>query len=149
LAMSLSLDSVHVNPQKVPDLVFAANLLSRVLHQDRAALEEKMRTAYENGRGFLWVKRRITAEESQSLRKMGLNWIDISRDSQRHYPKGSLAAHVIGGVDFEERGNAGVEKALDADLRGIPGSTRMLTDVRRRGIEAQKAQEARPGTSLT
>ena len=32
-----------------------------------------------------------------------------------------LAAHVLGGVDFEEKGNAGIEKALDAELRGNAG----------------------------
>ena len=107
LAMSLSLDSVHVNPQKVPDIAFASDLLSRVLSGvDRNSLQEKMRAASEAGRGFLWVKRRISPQESETLRKMALNWIDLSRESQRHYPKGMLAAHVIGGVDFEERGNA-------------------------------------------
>jgi cell division protein FtsI (penicillin-binding protein 3) len=149
LAMSLSLDSVHVNPQKVPDIAFASDLLSRVLSGvDRNSLQEKMRAASEAGRGFLWVKRRISPQESETLRKMALNWIDLSRESQRHYPKGMLAAHVIGGVDFEERGNAGIEKALDADLRGIPGKARMLTDVKRRGIESQEAEGARAGTPV-
>ena len=60
-----------------------------------------------------------------------------------------VAAHVLGSVDFEEKGNAGIEKALDAELRGIPGQTRLLTDVKRRGIDSQLSTEARPGTSIT
>jgi cell division protein FtsI/penicillin-binding protein 2 len=48
----------------------------------------------------------------------------MQRESQRHYPNGSLAAHLIGGVDFEEKGNAAIEKALDEDLRGQAGQIR-------------------------
>src|SRR5215472_11898783 len=151
LAMSVSLQSVHVNPLKVPDIGFASELLARVLHLDRGTLEQKMRTAYQNDRGFLWVKRRITADESERLKKIAasVDWIGVADESQRHYPKGALAAHVIGGVDFEEKGNAGIEKALDQELRGVPGRARMLTDVKRRGIESKPASEARAGTPIT
>jgi cell division protein FtsI (penicillin-binding protein 3) len=52
-------------------------------------------------------------------------------------------------VDVEERGNAGIEKSLDGDLRGIAGRTRVLTDVHRRGIESRPSAEARAGLALT
>src|SRR5215471_14277441 len=149
LAMSVATQSVHVNPQKVPDIGVASELLALVLHLDRAELEARMHKAFESSRGFLWIKRKITPEESESLRKMGLDWIGLANESQRHYPKGALAAHVIGGVDFEEKGNAGIEKALDRELRGVPGRARMLTDVKRRGIESKQASEARAGTPIT
>ena len=57
-------------------------------------------------------------------------------ESQRHYPNGTLAAHVLGSVDFEEKGNAGIEQGLDEELRGTPGQIRLLTDVNRRGIDS-------------
>ena len=81
---------------------------------------------------------------------MRLEWISLAHESQRHYPKGTLAAHVLGSVDFEEKGNAGIEKGLDEELRGKPGRTRLLTDVHRRGIDSPADHEpAKPGTSLT
>jgi len=149
LAMSVQTESVYINPLKVPDLGVASELLALVLHLDRAALYEKMQQAYDNDRGFLWVKRKITQEEAESLRTLRLEWIKIETESLRHYPKGSLAAHVLGAVNFEERGTAGVEKALDKDLRGLPGRVRVLTDVKRRGIDSQLATEARAGTPVT
>ena len=60
-----------------------------------------------------------------------------------------LAAHVLGSVDFEEKGNAGIEKALEADLRGIPGHMRLLTDVKRRGIDSQLESGAGPARPFT
>jgi cell division protein FtsI/penicillin-binding protein 2 len=50
LAMSVSSQSVYINPLKVPDLGVAAELLALVLHMDRAALYARMQSAYENRR---------------------------------------------------------------------------------------------------
>ncbi|PWU01198.1 MAG: hypothetical protein C5B51_23560 [Terriglobia bacterium] len=149
LAMSVPTESVYINPLKVPDLDVASQILALALHLDRPELYGKMKWAYDNHRGFLWVKRKISFEEGQSLRNLRLEWIDIQSESQRHYPNGTLAAHVLGSVDFAEKGNAGIEKALDADLRGQPGHARLLTDVNRRGIESQLDSEARAGSPIT
>ena len=149
LAMSVPTESVSIDPLRAPDLGVASELLSLVLHMDRTALYSKMKWAHDNHHGFLWVKRKISYEEGQNLRNLRLEWIHIQDESQRHYPKGTLAAHVLGSVDFEEKGNAGIEKALDGELRGQPGQAQMLTDVKRRGIDSQSASDARPGTPIT
>lgn len=148
LAMSVPTESVYINPVKVPDLGVAAGLLAPVLHLGRAELLGRMRSAFESRRGFLWVKRKITPEEGQNLRKMRLEWAGIQGETQRRYPNGTLAAHVLGSVDFSETGNAGIERALDAELRGEPGHMRLLTDVNRQGIDSQLASEAHPGASV-
>lgn len=149
LAMSVPTESVYINPMRVPDLEIASGLLARALHMNRTELYGAMKLAYDNHRGFMWVKRKIEFDESQQLRGMHLEWTGFQKESQRHYPKGSLAAHVLGSVDFEEKGNAGVERFLDKTLRGEPGQIRLLTDVKRRGIDSQLETEARPGTSVT
>src|SRR5271157_5846659 len=149
LAMSVPTESVSIDPLRAPDLGVASELLALVLHMDRTALYSKMKWAHDNHHGFLWVKRKISYEEGQNLRNLRLEWIHIQDESQRHYPKGTLAAHVLGSVDFEERGNAGIEKALDGELRGQPGQAQMLTDVKRRGIDSQSASEMKPGTPIT
>ena len=149
LAMSVQTESVLINPKKVPDVGVASDLLGLVLHMDRQSLYDKMQEAHDSGRGFFWVKRKISPEEAESLRSLRLEWIQIQTESQRHYPNGTLAAHVLGAVNFEERGTAGIEKALDSDLRGQPGRERVLTDVKRRGIESRLSSEAKAGTSVT
>jgi cell division protein FtsI (penicillin-binding protein 3) len=149
LAMSVPTESVYINPLKVPDLDFASNILARVLALDRAELYRDMKSAFDNHRGFMWVKRKIDYDEGRRLRDMRLDWVDFQKESQRHYPKGELAAHTLGSVDFEEAGNAGIEKFLDKQLRGQPGVMRLLTDVKRRGIYSEVVTEAHPGVSLT
>ncbi len=149
LAMSIPAESVYVNPKKVPDLGLASEILSAELHLDRAALYGALKSAADNHRGFLVVKRRITFDEGQHLRNLNLDWISLQRESLRRYPNGALAAHVLGGVDYEGKGNAGIERGLENDLRGQPGKLRVLTDVKRRGIDSELASEAKAGTPVT
>ena len=147
LAISLPVDSVCINPTRVPDPMLASELLGGILGLDRQTLREKIEAA--RNRGFLWVKRKITPEESARLKSLGLDWIEFRRETRRFYPKGSLAAHVLGSVDHEEKGNAGLEMTLDKDLQGRPGVMRVYQDVRARGFDSQVFAEPQTGRSVT
>jgi cell division protein FtsI (penicillin-binding protein 3) len=149
LAMSVTTQSVYVNPIKLPDVGVAAQLLSLALNMDRTALEARLREAQQDRRGFLWIKRKISPEEADGLRKFSMDWISIAHESRRHYPNGQLAAHVLGSVNSEERGNAGIEMFMDGELRGVPGKERVLTDARRHNISSRLSTPAKPGASLT
>jgi cell division protein FtsI/penicillin-binding protein 2 len=65
----------------------------------------------------------------------------------RYYPKGMLAAHILGGVDHEEKGNAGVEAALEDELQGLPGTVRVLTDVKKRGYSSEVSLSRNQGAT--
>jgi cell division protein FtsI (penicillin-binding protein 3) len=149
LAMSVPVDSVCINPLRVPDLKIAADLLSRVLDIDGEELLGRMALAVENKRGFLWVKRRATHEEADRLRSYKLDWVEFRQESSRFYPKGTLAAHVLGGVDFEENGNGGVERSFDKELKGKPGIMRTTADVRRNVFDLKVFSDPQPGANLT
>jgi cell division protein FtsI (penicillin-binding protein 3) len=149
LALSLTTRSVSVDPLKLPDIKLNSSLLANQLHMDEADVYGRIKANYDNHRGFLVIKHDITEQEAQNLKALNLDWIHIDTQSQRHYPKGSLAAHVLGGVDFSESGNAGIEKALDGQLRGEAGQAMLLTDARHRGIDEQLANEGRAGTAIT
>ena len=150
LAMSVPVDSVYVNPGRVPSLEVAADVIAPVLKLNRDQLYERLKSASADPkrRGFCWIKRRITPAEAANLRSLRLPWIEFQAESQRHYPKGSIAAHVIGSVDHEEKGNAGIELGLDKELRGEAGSAQVLTDVKKRPIESELFEEPKFGTNL-
>jgi cell division protein FtsI (penicillin-binding protein 3) len=149
LAMSVPVDSVYVNPLRLPDLAVASDILAKILDLDRTVLYGRLKQAFDGHRGFLWVKRRITPAESARLRSLGLSWIEFQQESQRHYPDGWIAGHVLGSVDHDERGNNGLELGLDKILRGRPGSEWMLTDVKGSGIDAQMSSEAHAGSNVS
>src|SRR5206468_3356769 len=93
LAMSVPSETIYINPLKV-DVAVSARILAGVLSLDPAELFQTIDQAYRKGRGYLVIKRGISREESRRLRTLGLEWIGFQRDSQRHYPKQQLAAHV-------------------------------------------------------
>jgi cell division protein FtsI (penicillin-binding protein 3) len=148
LAMSLPVDSVCVNPVRIPDLSVASDILARILDLNPSDLLGRMKLAADNRRGFLWVKRKVTPEQSKRLRDLNLDWVEFRTENVRFYPNKNLAAHVIGGVDFEERGNGGIEQSLNDDLEGHPGTLRVISDVKQRGFDSTMATEPMPGRAI-
>jgi len=84
----------------------------------------------------------------------------------RWYPKGSLAAHLIGtmgrinGDEWNARkgqgyfnddflGKSGVEAAYESYLRGTAGGTDVQIDAHGRTVRALSAQDAAPGSTVT
>ena len=136
LAISVPVDSVCVNPKRVKDPVTAAAVLAGALSLDEAELRERIATAKEAHRGFLWIKRKLTPDESASLHTLrassgaGLDWIEFRTESKRVYPSGALAAPVVGWLDTQEKGAGGLEQTLDKDLQSVRGSARVIKDVR-------------------
>jgi cell division protein FtsI (penicillin-binding protein 3) len=149
LAGSVKRDSVYIDPLQVPDLQVASAILAGVLQIDRASLYGRMQWYAANQKGFMWVARTIELERYERLRSLNLDWIRFEDESRRNYPRNTLAAHVIGAVDSEETGQWGLEKSLESDLRGLPGSVRVLTDAKGRGIDSLEETEPRPGASVT
>jgi len=148
LAMSLLAESVVVDPLRIPDIGVASDILSKILNLDAQELLARMQTAVENKNGFLWVKRKISREEAQRLRDLKLDWIEFQMESGRYYPNKSLAAHVLGGVDFEGKGNGGVEQFFNSQLKGHPGEMRLTRDVQKRGFASTVPREPQPGQDL-
>ena len=150
LAISVPVDSVCVNPRHVRDAGMAAAVLAGALKLDEAVLRERIDKAKAANRGFLWIKRKLTPDESARLHMLrdvrknkngdagaGLDWIEFRIESKRVYPNGTLAAPVVGWLDEHDRGAGGLEQSLDKELQSVRGSARVIKDVR--PTEAQGA----------
>jgi cell division protein FtsI (penicillin-binding protein 3) len=148
LAISSEVPIVCVNPLRIPDKDTAAALLASILDLDKAELLANLQRAAASRRGYLVVDARATGAEVDAIGKLNLDWIDIRKGSARSYPNGQLAAHVIGNVDAEGKGVAGIEKRLDADLGGVPGLVRVTTDVHRRGYDFEIEKQPVIGTNI-
>ena len=148
LAISLPAESVCVDPLRVPDLPIAADILSKILNLDSNDLLARMTEAAASKHGFVWVKRKITAEESERLRDLKLEWIEFRSESQRFYPNQSLAAHVVGDVDFAQKGNGGIEQSFDSRLKGRSGELHVTRDVQKRSFESKVESQPQAGQDI-
>ncbi|MFQ5695362.1 MAG: peptidoglycan D,D-transpeptidase FtsI family protein, partial [Terriglobia bacterium] len=131
LAVSIGVDSLFAIPEDVADPAVAARLLVPVLALQPRALEQALRSQ----RSFVWVKRKLAAEEAARVRALGLAGLHFQREYKRFYPKRELAAHVLGFVGIDEDGLAGIEYALDSVIRGRSRRLVITADGRRRWFE--------------
>ncbi len=87
-------------------------------------LLEKKETRYQ----ILATK--LSRIQADKLKEKGFSGIGFQETSQRVYPEGALAAHVLGFVNTEGVGNYGIEGALNDELNGKDGVLQAVTDVR-------------------
>jgi cell division protein FtsI (penicillin-binding protein 3) len=149
LAMSVPTEAVSVDPRNVPSISLDSDLLARQLHLPPADLLQRIQAAHDERRGFYLIKKGLTPQEAEDVRNLKAEWIHVDDASERHYPNNGLAAHLLGGVDFEGKGNGGIEKALEPELHGAPGKADILTDVHRHGIFELVSTQARAGVTVT
>lgn len=75
------------------------------------------------------LARQVTKTQADLIKKENLVGVGLKEESKRVYPEGPLAAQTLGFVNGENKGQYGVEEALNADLAGKDGQLKAVTDV--------------------
>lgn len=124
LAMSVDVDSVFAEPRRVSDPARAARALAPILERPARELAERL------GRdaAFVYLARRVERSVGARVRALGLPGIGTHTESKRFYGGGRLGSHVLGFVNIDEQGRAGIERRLDAHLQGERASIAALRD---------------------
>ncbi len=147
LAVSVEAASIYAIPDDVKDTRATAEKLAPALGAPAREIFEKL----SSDRGFVWVKRQIDPEAADRIREWKLAGIHFVAEPKRFYPKGRLAAAVLGFVGTDAVGLAGLEHYYDRAIRGKPGEIVALTDARRSRYGEAEAANSRPaqeGASL-
>ncbi len=124
LAVSVSTDSVAVNPSQIDDkdLPGVAEKLSAILELEYNSVYQRLtKNSY-----FEWIKRRADFEDVEELNKeieaKGLPGVMMVEETQRYYPKVTLAANLLGFAGIDNQGLEGIEYSYDEILKGVDGS---------------------------
>jgi cell division protein FtsI (penicillin-binding protein 3) len=111
LATDISVPSLFADPRKILEVDEAVELLTATLPDLNAAM---LRERLSNRkRGFVWLRREVSPTEKEAIHNLGLPGLGFVNETKRIYPMGKLAAHVLGFVDVDSKGIAGIEKYLD------------------------------------
>lgn len=112
MALDLRMPSLFAEPRRIIDVEEVIRQLSTVLPDlDQAELRRKL----TSDKGFVWVKRELSPDLRDKIMRLGLPGLDFLTESRRFYPGGPEAAHVLGAVNIDNQGIAGIEKYLDQD----------------------------------
>ena len=110
LATDVKTMSVFAEPNRIIDKDEAVELITAVLPDVNA---KELRERLGSRKGFVWVKRQITPKEQAEIFHLGLPGVGFLPENKRVYPNGPIGAHVLGYVDKDNVGIAGMEKYLD------------------------------------
>lgn len=102
-------------------------LLSTLLNLPEGTLERRLKRR----QGFVWVKRRISWQETQDIKSQlsTMPGVHLLVETQRYYPQGGLVGPVLGFTGIDNQGLSGVELTYDRYLAGKPGSIQEEFDV--------------------
>ena len=128
LATDVKAPSLFGEPRRIIDKDEAIELLTATLPDlDTGEVRDRL----SSKKGFVWLKREITPQQQQEIHRLGIPGIGFLRENKRVYPTGNEVAHLIGLVNIDNQGIAGMEKWLD---------TNGLADLHRAGFATDRLQ---------
>lgn len=135
MATDIVTASLYADGRAIVDPQDTARQLASVLPDINP---EDVAEKLESGRAFIWLKRDLTPKQQYAVHYLGLPGLGFRREQKRVYPNGHTSSHVLGTVDLDNRGTAGMERYIDKALqlgKGDDGAPRaqpvvLSTDMR-------------------
>jgi len=118
LATDIKTASLFAEPRRIVDADEAIEKLATVLPDiDYEQTYNKLKS----GAGFVWLRRQLSPRQQADIMALGIPGVGFRTEKRRFYPGGSTASHILGLVDVDNKGIAGIEKYIDgqglSDLR--------------------------------
>ena len=129
LATDVKRPSLFAEPRRVIDSDEAIELLTAVMPDLEVA---ELRQRLNGRRGFAWLKREITPQQQAEVHRLGIPGVGFLTENKRIYPNGPEVSHLLGYVNVDNTGVAGIENWLDAQG---------LADLHRAGFASDRQQE--------
>ncbi len=157
--------NVMVMPEDVEDLKVLTKRLSQFLHLTPADIERSIKKRDRPPFQPVKIKKDISWRELSLLKtyRLDLPGVEISIEPIRTYPRGNMAAHIlgyVGEIDKEELksrrgyhmgdcvGKYGVESTWEKYLRGIDGGRQIEVDAAGKVVRILKEVPPVPGHNL-
>lgn len=150
LARSIQTESIFIDAAKLEnagDIECTAARLAPVLQVKKEDLQRKIADAKTKNSRFVWIARRLSAEQATAIRGLGLPGVDFRSEPKRFYPNGSIAAHVLGFVGVDGAGLGGVEQVYNEKITGEPGKLFLERDSEGNPYESFE-QPGTPGQTI-
>lgn len=110
LATDIKSATLYADPKRVVNSDDLVEELATVLpHIDTAAIRRKI----NKGGRFVLIKRELSPIQEAKIHALGIPGLGFIREYRRFYPAGTVASHVLGFVNIDNQGLAGIEKFID------------------------------------
>jgi cell division protein FtsI/penicillin-binding protein 2 len=144
MARSVEVKSLYACPSQVSDPERLADKLSGILRLDSDLIYRRLTSNLV----MSVIKRKLTDKELSGVQKVGADGLRYVTEMKRFYVNGTVASQVLGFVDVDERGQAGIEQSYDKLLRGQPGRLLQNIDALKR-VYDHEGQDPTTGGNIT
>ncbi len=146
LASSVNVSTVVAEPWKIENITATAEKLASILrlnpHELLAKMTDPARETYQV------IKRRIDPDAARQIAGLGVEGVYLIDESMRVYPNRELACQILGFVNMNGDGGAGLELEYDSELKGTQGLISFDVDARRKSFRGRVEREPEQGHSL-
>jgi cell division protein FtsI/penicillin-binding protein 2 len=145
LAVSEPAQDISATPYLVKDPLGAAQRLAPLLGKTQATVLKDL----SEHSGFVYLARALPAKQAQAVMATAIPGIAGTPVMRRVYPRGTLAAQVLGIVGTEGNGLMGLEYSHNALLHGHSGKRRVVSDAIGQPVSITDVHPEVPGASLS
>lgn len=118
LAVTVEARNITADQTLIEDPAAVAVELAPILEVPQDVLAERLM----GDRRFMYIAKGVSPQTWDRIEALRLPGIFSEETSQRIYPAGNLASHIVGFVQADGSGGGGIESAFDDVLTGTPGT---------------------------
>jgi len=116
LSTSINSYSLSVNPKSLKNKKIISEKLSLIISKPK----EEIFNILNQKKEFVWLKRNISPKEHQAIIDLGEVSLRTEHTKEeelrRIYPYSNISSHIVGFVDIDGNGLAGIERGLNENL---------------------------------
>lgn len=146
LAFSIRSYSVWAETPLVEDAVETASKLSEYMNIPKPDIE----AALKSDKKYVKIgKEKLSQKVALAIKDLALPGIAVEETSKRVYPKDNLAAHILGLMNDDGDGIAGIELTFQEELSGVPGVLAVQADAKGRQLPNGFKETTEPQNGYT
>ncbi|HTY96657.1 MAG TPA: penicillin-binding protein 2, partial [Solirubrobacteraceae bacterium] len=145
LAVSEPAQDLSADPFLVHDPDALSKRLAPLLGQSSSSILEKL----SEQRGFVYLARALPEAQAEAVLNLKVPGINGTPVMRRVYPRGTLAAQLLGFVGTEGQGLSGLEYADNRLLAGSAGKRKVVSDALGQPLSISESHPEQPGTGIS
>jgi cell division protein FtsI/penicillin-binding protein 2 len=150
LAVSEPADQITADPYLIKEPLTVAGKLAPLLGESTSAVLAKL----SERSGFVSLSHALPAKRAREIAALrigekSIEGIEETPVSKRVYPRGTLAAQVLGAIGAQGSGVSGLEYAENKALAGVEGRREVISDARGQPISIDETRRERPGKPIS
>jgi cell division protein FtsI (penicillin-binding protein 3) len=147
LAISEPAQELTADPYLLKQPLAVAHELAPILGLTQAQVLTKL----SEHTGFVYLAHALPYEAAHKILALRLPGVQGAPVMRRIYPRGTLAAQVLGtvGTEHEGAGRLGLEYSLNSTLAGHAGQRHVVSDAKGQPVSIAETRHERPGATVS